>query len=150
MVTTPRRWDIGFIRSFMMTFGVLSSVFDYLMFGALLFVLHADTALFRTGWFVESVISAVLIVLVVRSRRPFFMSKPSRSLVLGVVGVGVVTVLLPYTPVAAILGFVPLPPLYLAFVAAVVVLYVVSAEATKSVFYRHAENARPSRGNAKS
>jgi Mg2+-importing ATPase len=143
MVTTPRRWDIAFIRSFMLTFGILSSVFDYLMFGALLFLLHADTALFRTGWFVESVISASLIVLVVRSRRPFFKSTPSRPLLFGTLGVGVVTVLLPYTPVASVLGFVPLPPLYLAFIAGVVALYVVSAEATKALFYRYAASAGP-------
>jgi len=143
MVATPRRWDIGFIRSFMLTFGILSSVFDYLTFGALLFLLHANTTLFRTGWFVESVISAALIVLVVRSRRPFFRSKPSRPLLLATLGVVVLTVSLPYTPLAGPLGFVPLPPLFLAFVAGVVALYVVAAEATKAVFYRHAAGARP-------
>ncbi|HVN30759.1 MAG TPA: magnesium-translocating P-type ATPase [Thermoanaerobaculaceae bacterium] len=150
MVATPRRWDIGFIRSFMITFGILSSVFDYLTFGALLFLLHADTALFRTGWFVESVISAVLIVLVVRSRRPFFRSTPSRPLLRATLGVVVITLLLPYTPLAGPLGFVPLPPLFLAFVAVVVALYVVSAEATKAVFYRHATGARTAHGDARS
>jgi Mg2+-importing ATPase len=148
MVVTPRKWDIGFIRSFMLTFGILSSVFDYLMFGTLLFLLHADTALFRTGWFVESVISAALIVLVVRSRRPFFTSKPSRPLLLATLGVVVITVLLPYTPLAGILGFVPLPPLFLAFVAAIVALYVVAAEVTKGLFYRHAAGARTGHGSA--
>src|SRR5512146_967169 len=72
MVARPRRWDIGAIRKFMLTFGILSSVFDYLTFGLLVFVLHATPELFRTGWFVESVISASLIVLVIRSRTPFF------------------------------------------------------------------------------
>jgi Mg2+-importing ATPase len=67
MVDTPRRWDIKFIRNFMITFGLLSSVFDYITFGVLLLVLHATTSQFRTGWFIESVISASLVVLVVRS-----------------------------------------------------------------------------------
>ena len=77
MVDQPRRWDIAVIRNFMMTFGLVSSVFDYLTFGVLLLVLHATQAQFRTGWFVESVISASLIVLVIRTRRPFFRSRPA-------------------------------------------------------------------------
>jgi len=72
MVNYPRRWDIKAIRKFMITFGILSSLFDYLTFGALLFMLHASQVQFRTGWFVESVVSASLIVLVIRSRKPFF------------------------------------------------------------------------------
>ena len=80
MVDYPRRWDIKAIRKFMMTFGLVSSVFDYLTFGALLLVLHATQDQFRTGWFLESVISASLIVLVIRSRKPFFKSRPSQYL----------------------------------------------------------------------
>jgi len=74
MVMQPRRWNIRFIQQFMLTFGILSSVFDYLTFGALLWLLHASETQFRTGWFMESVISASLIVLVIRSRRPLFKS----------------------------------------------------------------------------
>ncbi|MEX0586913.1 MAG: magnesium-translocating P-type ATPase, partial [Pirellulales bacterium] len=81
-VSQPRRWDIRFIRRFMIVFGLISSVFDFLTFAALLLILRADEALFRTGWFTESIISACLIVLVVRSRRPFFRSRPSRMLLL--------------------------------------------------------------------
>src|SRR5437016_1793276 len=77
MVEYPRRWDIRAIRKFMMTFGLMSSVFDYLTFGALLLVFHATQDQFRTGWFLESVCSASLIVLVIRSRKPFFRSRPS-------------------------------------------------------------------------
>ena len=82
MVEQPRRWDIKFIRKFMLAFGLLSSVFDYLTFGCLLWVLHATVDQFRTGWFMESVVSASLIVLVIRSRRPFFKSKPGKYLLL--------------------------------------------------------------------
>lgn len=71
MVEKPRRWDIGFIRKFMLVFGITSSVFDYLTFGTLLFLLPGSIEEFRTGWFVESVISASMIVLVIRSRKPF-------------------------------------------------------------------------------
>ena len=83
MVDYPRRWDIKAIRKFMMTFGLVSSVFDYLTFGALLLILHATQDQFRTGWFLESVISASLIVLVIRSRKPFFKSRPSKYLLDG-------------------------------------------------------------------
>ena len=74
MIEYPRRWNIKAIRKFMITFGIISSVFDYLTFGVLLFILHAGEVQFRTAWFVESVASASLIVLVIRSRRPFFRS----------------------------------------------------------------------------
>ncbi len=84
----PRRWDIGFIRRFMLIFGLLSSVFDYLTFAALLFVFRATTVQFRTGWFVESVVSASLIVLVVRTRRPFFRSRPGKPLVAATLAIG--------------------------------------------------------------
>ena len=80
MVDHPRRWDIKAIRKFMMTFGLVSSVFDYLTFGALLTHSPCDPDQFRTGWFLESVISASLIVLVIRSRKPFFKSRPSKYL----------------------------------------------------------------------
>jgi P-type Mg2+ transporter len=76
----PRRWDIKAIRKFMMTFGLVSSVFDYITFGLLLLVFHASQDQFRTGWLLESVCSASLIVLVIRSRRPFFKGKPSTYL----------------------------------------------------------------------
>ena len=104
MVDYPRRWDIKAIRKFMMTFGLVSSVFDYLTFGALLFVLHATQDQFRTGWFLESVISASLIVLVIRSRKPFFKSRPSQYLFMATLLVVVVTLILPFTPLGEIFG----------------------------------------------
>ena len=83
LVEQPRRWDIKAIRSFMMTFGLVSSVFDYLTFGALADHPTCHPGQFRTGWFLESVISASLIVLVVRSRKPFFKSRPAKYLLNG-------------------------------------------------------------------
>jgi Mg2+-importing ATPase len=136
MLARPRRWDIGFIRSFMLTFGVLSSVFDYLTFGALLYILHAGTEQFRTGWFVESVLSAALVVLVVRSRHPFFRSRPGTHLMLATLGVVGATLVLPFLPVAPLLGMTPLPLLFLALLGLIVMMYIASAELAKRVFYR--------------
>ncbi|WP_017301649.1 magnesium-translocating P-type ATPase [Nodosilinea nodulosa] len=137
MVSQPRRMNIGFIRNFMLVFGLLSSVFDYLTFGALLLLLHADTAQFRTGWFVESVISASLIVLVIRTRQSILTSKPGKYLLAATIAIAVITVLLPYTPLADLLGFQALPIEFLLVLAAIVGLYILSAETVKHVFYQH-------------
>ena len=136
MVAQPRRWDIGFIRKFMVTFGLLSSVFDFLTFGALLLLLKAGTEQFRTGWFVESVVSACLIVLVVRSRRPFFRTMPSRYLLVATHVIVGLTVLIPFTPLAEVFKFTSLSLEYLLLLLAIVVLYILTAELTKVLFYR--------------
>jgi Mg2+-importing ATPase len=136
LVCAPRRWDIRFIRRFMYSFGLLSSIFDYLTFGVLLLLLRAPAPLFRSGWFVESVVSASMIVLVIRSRRPFFRSRPGWLLALATVLVVIVTVALPYTPLAGVLGFASIPVTFLAALAAILVLYVVGAELVKWRFYR--------------
>lgn len=134
-IARPRRWDIGFIRRFMLTFGLVSSVFDYLTFGVLLWLLHAGPAEFRTGWFVESVVSATLIVLVVRTRGSVFRSRPGRALLCTTLAVAAATLALPYTPLGAPFGFVPLPPLFLGLMGLIVLGYVVTAELAKRWFY---------------
>lgn len=136
MISQPRRWSIGFIRSFMVVFGLLSSLFDYLTFGALLMLLNAGIDQFRTGWFVESVASASLVVLVIRTRRPFFMSRPSRYLLAATVTVVAATFILPYTRLAELFGFTPLPAEYIVVIAAIVAIYVLTAEIAKRLFYR--------------
>jgi len=135
MVDKPKRWDIGFIRNFMITFGLLSSIFDYMTFGVLLFILHANVEQFRTGWFIESVVSASLIVLVIRSRRPFFKSRPAKQLLLATLSIVVLTVISPYTPLAGIFGFQPLNVFFLLMLAVIVILYVTLAEVVKRYFY---------------
>jgi Mg2+-importing ATPase len=121
----------------MITFGLVSSVFDYLTFGVLLLVLHASQVQFRTGWFLESVVSASLIVLVIRSRKPFFKSLPGKYLLIATLSIFVATLILPFTPVAAIFGFSPLPKLFLLFIGIIVLFYIFTAEITKKIFYKH-------------
>ncbi len=135
MTEKPRRWNVEFIRNFMITFGILSSVFDFLTFGVLLFILHANVAQFRTGWFLESVISASMIVLVIRSRRPFFRSRPSRQLLAATLLIVALTLIVPYTPLAAIFGFQPLNVLFLSLMGIIVILYIAAAEMAKKFFY---------------
>jgi Mg2+-importing ATPase len=135
-IDRPRRWDLPFIQRFMVSFGLVSSFYDLLTFALLLWWLHADSAQFRTGWFMESVVSAASVVLVVRTHRPMLASTPSRSLVLATALVVVVALVLPWTPLGRLFGFVPLPPLFLVLLAAILAAYVLTAELVKHRFYR--------------
>ena len=136
MVDYPRRWDIKAIRKFMITFGLVSSVFDYLTFGALVTILHATQDQFRTGWFLESVISASLIVLVIRSRKPFFKSRPAKYLLMATLLTVIVTAVLPFTPLGGIFGFSRLPISFLVLIGIIIIAYIVTAEMAKTVFYK--------------
>jgi len=141
LLDKPRRWNIGFIRNFMLTFGILSSAFDYLTFAVLLLVLHADTDVFRTGWFIESVVSASLVVLVIRSRGPFFKSRPSRYLLITTLAVAGLTLLIPFTPLGGLFGLTRPPISFLLFMVIIVALYIISAEVAKKVFYKRVKSS---------
>ena len=136
MVRRPPRWEIGFIRRFMFIFGAISSIFDYLTFGMLLWILDADQVLFRTGWFVESVVSAVVVIFAVRTQLPFFRSRPGTPLLLAALGIIAVTLWLPFSALAGLLGFAPLPAPVLAIILAIVACYFVTAEVAKRCFFR--------------
>jgi Mg2+-importing ATPase len=147
-VDRPRRWDIKFIRRFMVVFGLVSSIFDYLTFGALLFYLKKTPDMlmtdivgqnrFQTGWFVESVASASLIVLVIRTRKRFYQSRPGTPLLIATLAIVVFTLLLPYIPpLAALFNFQPLPGDLLLVIGVIIAMYVFTAEAAKAFFYRH-------------
>jgi Mg2+-importing ATPase len=136
MIDYPRRWDIKAIRKFMITFGIVSSVFDYLTFGALLLILNATQIQFRTGWFLESVVSASLIVLVIRSRQPFFKSRPGKYLLIATLSIVVITLILPFTPLAGIFGFSPLPLSFLLLIGLIILFYIITAEIVKKIFYK--------------
>ena len=136
MIDYPRRWDIRAIRKFMITFGLVSSVFDYLTFGLLLLVLHANEGQFRTGWFLESVISASIIVLVIRSRKPFFRSRPGKYLLIATLSIAIITIIFPFTPLGNIFGFSPLSLSTYLLLMLIVMFYIVAAEITKTIFYK--------------
>ncbi|MDO3628052.1 magnesium-translocating P-type ATPase [Mucilaginibacter sp. BT774] len=134
-IQSPQQWDLGFIRRFMVIFGLLSSVFDYLTFGLLLFIMHSKEKAFQTGWFTESVISAILIVLVVRTRLPFFKSLPGKLLSIATILVLVFVLFIPALPLANWLGFTRLPLQYYWWMLLIVGLYLFSAELAKRWFY---------------
>ena len=119
-----------------MTFGLISSLFDYLTFGVLIWLVKANATQFRTAWFVESVVSAATIVLVIRTRKAFYKSAPGKYLAIVTLIIVVITVLLPYTPVVGLLGFEPLPIWVLFLLGVIVMCYIVAAEIAKRFFYK--------------
>lgn len=139
-VQKPQRWDMKFIQRFMIVFGLLSSVFDYLTFGVLLLLMNEDEKIFQTGWFTESVISASLIVLVVRTRLPFFKSLPGKylSIATGMIVMFVLT--LPLMPFSPLFGFSRLPLAFYGWMLLIVAVYIFCAEMAKQWFYRKLKN----------
>jgi Mg2+-importing ATPase len=134
----PKRWHIGFIRQFMVIIGPISSIYDFLTFGVLLWMFHAATnaPLFRTGWFVESLATQTLVVFVIRTAGNPFKSRPSGRLLFGVVAVSVAGAVLPYTPLGALLGFTPLPLSLLGAISLLTLTYLMLVQAVKTWFYR--------------
>jgi Mg2+-importing ATPase len=139
-IEKPHRWDIRFIKRFMLVFGLLSSVFDYLTFGVLLFFMKAGEKEFQTGWFVESVISATLIVLVVRTKLPFLKSLPGKYLFIATILIVLTVLALPFTPLAGLLGFSRLPWNFYGWMILIIGAYIGSAEILKHWFYKKLKN----------
>jgi len=136
LIDRPRRWDISFIKRFMIAFGTQSTLFDFMTFGFLLLVLNSTVDQFRTGWFILSIATEIVVLLVIRTRRFFTRSKPSRYLVLSSVAVLAIVLALPYSPIGEILGLVILPIWTSLGLIVIAVAYVVTAELTKMLFYR--------------
>jgi len=136
-VERPHRWNIAFIRRFMLVFGPLSSFFDFATFVVLLWLMKADEASFHTGWFIESVLSAGVVVFALRTRLPFIRSKPSKAMLGMTLLVAAIALALPYTPLGKLLGFTPLPLTYLLVIFGIVALYFIAAELAKCWFYKH-------------
>jgi Mg2+-importing ATPase len=135
-VAAPQRWDIGVIRDVMLRLGPVSSVFDFLTFGALLWIFHAPETLFHTGWFVESLATQTLVVFVIRTVGSPFRSRPSAALAITIVAVVAIAVALPFSPFAAALGFAPLPLRYFVFLGVVTLSYLAVAELVKRRLFR--------------
>lgn len=136
LVARPRRWDARFIGRFMLEFGLLSSVFDAVTFAVLLLGFGATVHEFRTGWFVESLFTELVIALVVRTRRPVWRSRPGSVLLWTTVAVAVLAFSIPYLPTSHLLGFVPLPPTLLLVIVAITCMYVAACELLKRWFFR--------------
>jgi Mg2+-importing ATPase len=135
LISRPRRWNMGLIRRFMIEFGLLSSLFDFMTFGVLRLGFHSTPELFRSGWFVESLLTELLVALVVRTRRPLWKSPPGRALLASTAAVMALAFAVPYVPHAWTLGFVPIPAGVLLSLVGITAAYVMSAEALKRRLY---------------
>ena len=137
-LSRPKHWDIALIRRFMVVFGIQSSIFDYLTFVCLIFIFNASEKAFQTGWFVESVMTEVFMLLMIRTVRPVFKSRPSPWLLWSSVATVVATILLPYTPIGSNIGLEPLPIYLLGFMIGISFLTGFMVEVTKRRFFKHA------------
>jgi len=136
ILRAPHRWDMSIVRNFMIGVGPVSSLFDFLTFYVLFRVFHADEALFHTGWFMESLATQTLVLLVIRTIGNPLRNRPSMPLIVTTLAIVAVAMLLPYTPLAARLGFVPMPFLYLLFVSGAAGGYLFCVELVKRPFVR--------------
>ena len=132
----PKRWNVRFIRRFMLLIGPLSSLYDFATFAIMLKVFHADAALFRTGWFVESLATQTLVIFVIRTAGRPWQSRPSAGLAWGVCTCAVVGGVIPFTRLASWLGMTPLPPLFFAILVLMIAMYLTLVEIVKRWFYR--------------
>lgn len=133
---TPKKWDMEFIKKFIMVFGPISSVFDFITFFILLFIFKADAPLFQTAWFVESICTQTLVIFVIRTRVvPFYKSSPSKLLMASTLLIVLIACILPFTILGSIFGFVTLPVSFYAVLAGLVIGYIIIVELVKHWFY---------------
>lgn len=147
-ITRPVRWNMALIHRFMLVLGPVSSLFDFLTFYVLLTMFGAGEALFQTGWFVESLATQVLIILIIRTRRSPLDSRPHPLLATLSVGMVLLGAALPLSPLGPLFGFVPLPPAYFAFLEVAVIAYLFLAEGIKRLFYHRFGRPDPMRKGA--
>jgi Mg2+-importing ATPase len=142
LIDRPRLWDIPSLRRFMMIFGSISSAFDFLTFGILLWIFNASAELFRSAWFVEPLLTQLVIVLVLRTYRPFYSAMPSRLLLLATFTTIGFTLILPHLPVAELFDLQPLVLPLLLIIVGITALYAIVSERVKLLLYhRHAPGA---------
>ena len=137
-VLAPKRWDIGFIKKFLLVFGPVSSLFDIITFTSLMLVFHAPMEIFRTVWFLESLCTQTFIIFAIRTKRvPFYKSHPSSLLVISSIVVVIIGIGITLLPAGGLFGFVPLTLPYFLFIGALVAVYIVVVEIVKKWFYGH-------------
>jgi Mg2+-importing ATPase len=137
MLKKPRKWDISFIRNFMFVFGLISSVFDFLVTFALFAVLQESGILFRSGWFIFSILTELFTLMVMRTNKPFYKSKPASILLYLSILIGIITLLIPYSPLAVLFEISPVPLMVVGILSVSIVFYVTALETGKIFFYRH-------------
>ncbi|MGC8939964.1 MAG: magnesium-translocating P-type ATPase [Candidatus Bathyarchaeia archaeon] len=136
-IEKPKKWDISFIRRFMIFLGPISSIFDFLTFFIMLFIFNATETLFQTAWFIESLSTQTLVIFVIRTRMsPFYKSKPSKLLFISSIAIVAFALILPFTPLGELFDFVAPPPTFFIALAVLIGVYLMLVEAVKKWFYK--------------
>ena len=136
----PKKFNLAIIKKYMLWFGPISTLFDLVALAILVFFFKASQVTFRTGWFIESLSTQILVFFVIRTRKsPFWKSKPGKGILISCLGMFAFVLILPYTPLGNIFGFTPLPALYFAFLAGMIIAYLFLAEISKRIFFKRNE-----------
>ncbi len=136
----PKKFDLKLIRRFMIWFGPISSLYDFLTYGVLIFLFKASQATFRTGWFIESIATQTLVVFAIRTRRsPFWKSKPGKGILISCFTIVAIALIIPYTPLGNLFQFIPMPIWFFVYVVAAVLTYLLLVEMSKRIFYKKYE-----------
>ncbi|HET9434800.1 MAG TPA: cation transporting ATPase C-terminal domain-containing protein, partial [Chitinophagaceae bacterium] len=133
----PGKWDLKLIRNFMIIFGLHSSIFDFITFYVLYIHLKLSDSAFQTGWFLESSITELLILFIIRTPKPFIRSRPGKLLLTASAFALLIIILLPISPFASTLGFSIVSTQQLSFLLAILVVYVITADVTKIIFFKY-------------
>jgi len=136
---TPKKWNIGLIARFALFFGLISSIFDFVTISSLIYLLHADADLFRTGWFIESVMSEILVTFSIRTRRKFYKSRPSNLMIAASIIMALMTLLVVFSPLGLFLGFVEPPLWFLGLIFGILGCYFLLVEGLKHLFFSRYE-----------
>jgi len=135
-IKSPKKWDIEFIKKFMIVFGLISSIFDFITFTSLLFIFKTSIELFRSAWFLESLLTQIFILLVLRTKKFFLNSNPSIFLLLNTLTISIIVFILPFTPPGKLLELKPLTIQLYIFIAIVIIFYILTVEIGKKLFYK--------------
>jgi len=136
-IMKPRPWNVDYIKRFMVIIGPISSIFDFLTYGVMLFIFHASAELFHTGWFIESLCTQTLVIHIIRTGKiPFIESRPSRFLILMSIIIVSIGIIIPFSPLARAFGFVKPPPMYFAVLFIIIVTYLLSVQIVKKWFIK--------------
>ncbi len=133
----PRPWNVKSIKKFMLIIGPISSIYDFITYGVMLFIFHAPAELFHTGWFIESLCTQTLVIHIIRTGKvPFLESRPSRFLILTSIFIVVTGIVIPFSPLARHFGFVAPPPLYFVLLFFIVITYLLLVQVVKTWFVK--------------
>jgi len=136
----PKKFNLDLIKKYMLWFGPINTLYDLIALAILVFFFKASAITFRTGWFIESISTQILVFFVIRTRKsPFWKSKPGKGILISCLAMFAFALIVPYTPLGNIFGFTPLPALYFVFLAGMIITYLLLAEIGKRIFFRKNE-----------